>query len=267
MSFWGQKTFCLITGASRGIGRAIAIHFSKQVSEGSVFLLLARSQDALDDTKKAVEEASKDKCVVVTKSVDLAKPSQTSFLVTIKDALAAQKASAADFQHTILVHNAGSLGNVKRRVVEYEDLEEIQAYFQLNVSSMLLLTSQFFKVFEKRAASQRSVVQISSLAGMKSFKTWGYYSAGKASRDMLMKTLALEESDIQVLSWAPGPVETEMYEEASKETADDDLRNIFAQSREKGTVLSVDQTVSKLVEVLKGKQYTKGEHVDYFDIP
>lgn len=34
MNFWGLKTFCLVTGASRGIGKTIAIEFSKHVAPG-----------------------------------------------------------------------------------------------------------------------------------------------------------------------------------------------------------------------------------------
>lgn len=162
------------------------------------------------------------------------------------------------------VHNAGSLGRTDQNVGEWENLEELQGYFTLNVFSMILLNSQFFKIFND-ASKQRSVVQITSLSAIQPFKTWGFYCAGKATRDMLMKSLALE-SGIQVLSWAPGPVDTEMYDQACKATGDPELNQAFNENRANGQILTPEQTIKKLIGVLGEKKYVNGEHVDYYDI-
>jgi len=253
-----------VTGASRGIGRTIAIEFSKKVADGSLFVLVARTTQALESTKAAVLEASENKVKVVTTTMDLEKPDKESYFNLVNSALSQTGVQAGDFNHSILVHNAGSLGNTQRKVVEMEDLQEIQGYLTLNVTSMILLNSQFFKIFND-ASKQRSVVQITSLSAIQPFKTWGFYCAGKACRDMVMKSLALE-SGIQVLSWAPGPVDTDMYDLACKTTADPELNKVFNENKEKGQILSPEQTITKLVKVLGEKKYVNGEHIDYYDI-
>lgn len=266
MEFWNQKTFCLVTGASRGIGRTISIEFSKKVADGSVFLLMARSASALDDTKAAILEATKGRNIsVVAVPADLEKPDGSAYLTSIQTTLTQTNTTASDFDHSILVHNAGSLGIEKKlKVIEMEDLAELQNYFSLNVFSMMILTTQFFKVFND-ASKQRSIVQITSLAGIQPCNTWGLYCTGKAARDMLMK-IAAQESGIQVLNWAPGPVETEMLDSVCKNTGDADLKTAMSECRAGGNALTCEQTVTKLIRVLGEKKHVKGEHVDYFDV-
>jgi len=265
MNYWDQKTFCLITGASRGLGRTIAIEFAKNVGSGSVFLLVARSADALESTKKSIEDETAGKCQVVTAPMDLGTPDKNAIQEIIKSALATTNSTAADFQHSLLVHNAGSLGIEKQlKVIELDDLSDIHSYFSFNVYSMIILTTQFFKIFND-SEKQRSIVQITSLGGVQPFKTWGLYCAGKAARDMLMKSVA-EESGIQVISWAPGPVQTDMYDQAVQQTGDKELQTLFSENQQQGSVLTAQQTIIKLIKVLREGKYVKGEHVDYYDI-
>ncbi|CAL8079704.1 unnamed protein product [Orchesella dallaii] len=130
----------------------------------------------------------------------------------------------------------------KFKVVEMEDLADLSSYFSLNVISMVILSSQFFKVFND-SSKQRSIVQITSLSGLQPFKTWGLYCTGKAARDMLMKVVALE-SFIQVLNWAQGPVETEMFDNVCKHTGIPDLLKAFTECSDEGKVLTCEQTVT-----------------------
>jgi sepiapterin reductase len=147
MNFWGQKTYCLVTGASRGIGKTIAIEFAKNVEEGSVFVLVARTAPALEETKKLLLSQTGSKCQVVTAALDLEKPDKNTYFKLINSALKQTGKTSGDFDHYILVHNAASLGNTSKKVEEMDDLEEIQSYLTLNITSMLLLNSQFFKIF------------------------------------------------------------------------------------------------------------------------
>jgi len=247
------------------LGRTIAIEFSKKVAPGSVFLLVARTADALEETKALVLEASPS-VEVITSPVDLAQPDTAAYLNLIKSTVTANGRQASDFDHAILVHNAGSLGNLALRVSQIEDLKEVQDYYSFNLFSLILLTSQFLRVFDN-AEKQRTLLQISSLGAVQPFKTWGYYCAGKTARDMLMRSIALEDPSIQTLNYAPGPFESAIYIEATQNTGDEETRQLFNDSREQGKILTPEQTTKKLVRILAEKKHTKGEHIDYYDFP
>ena len=53
------------------------------------------------------------------------------------------------------------------------------------------------------------------------------YDPGKAARDMLFRTMALEEPDLRVLNYAPGPLDTDMQLTARTVTGDKELKKMF----------------------------------------
>jgi len=111
MGFWNQRTFCLITGASRGIGKCIAVEFAKKVGPGSVLLLVARSAGGLEETKSEIlGNCSGDEVKVATAAIDLGSTEGGDYLHMINAALITTGTTAAQFDLSLLVHNAGSLG-------------------------------------------------------------------------------------------------------------------------------------------------------------
>ena len=50
---------------------------------------------------------------------------------------------------------------------------------------------------------------------------------GKAARDMIFRTMALEEAEIRILNYAPGPLDTDMQLVARTKTGDKELKNLF----------------------------------------
>jgi len=265
MGFWNQKTFCLITGASKGIGKTIAIEFAKKVAPDSMFLLLARSGPQLEETKTEILTLGFQCNQIITAEIDLSQPDAAQYLALINSALKTSGQQASDFDLSILVHNAGSLGNVHLRVTQMEDLNELRSYYDLNLISLILLTSQYAKVFGDES-KQRSIINISSLGALQPFKTWSSYCTGKAARDMVLRSIAAEDPSIATLNYAPGPVDTDIYTEAINRMGDDDTRKSFSDCKTSGQILTPIQTITKLVKVLGEGKFTKGEHVDYFDL-
>lgn len=77
-------------------------------------------------------------------------------------------------------------------------------------SSVVVLNGVFLEAVSQYPDVKVEVVHISSLCGVQPFKTWGLYCSAKAARNMFFKTMAVEEPNIRVLNYAPGPLDNDM---------------------------------------------------------
>lgn len=262
--FWGQKTYCLITGASKGIGQKFATEFSRRFAANSLLVLMARSESGLVETKELVANAN---AGVTTKiySVDLSKPDPELFLSMIHTSLTESGYNPADFDLSLIVHNVGSIGDVSEVTSNMSDPEKWQEYFSLNLFSVACLNSKFLKVFPEGSVKQRTIVNVTSRCAIKPFKSMGYYCTGKASREMFFRVLAEENPSLNVLNYAPGPVDTDMVSEVISNTGDADIKGMFVNLKKTETILTVDQTTERIVKVLENGKFESGQHVDYYD--
>ncbi|NXP41363.1 SPRE reductase, partial [Leiothrix lutea] len=265
-------TACVITGASRGFGRSLARLLAPQLGPGSALLLLARSADALAELAAELRSGT-------TGSDTGGDPGSSELRVQCVPAdLGCQeglrKAGAAlrellqdaSFGRLLLVNNAGSLGDVSKSFLDLTDLEEINAYFSFNISSALCLTSSALRAFGARPGCSRTVVNISSLCALEPFPSWALYCSGKAARDMLFRVLAKEEPGVRVLSYAPGPLDTDMQLLARSRTADPGLRQQMQSLQEKGQLIHCSVSAQKLLRLLQEDSFPSGAHVDFYDI-
>jgi len=265
--FWGKKTYCLITGASQGIGRQIAIDFAQNIADNSSFFLLARNLEKLNETKSLMEAANP-KIQVFCHSVNLSEPTGVELhkLITLSLTVFAQ--DPADYQQAVVVHNAGSLGDVSESAVEMRNVEKLDKYFTLNLYSVTILTAEFLKVFDiDRTKSEIVFINITSLCAVKPFPSMGYYCIGKAAREMYFSVLAEENKDLTVFSYSPGPVYTDMTDEIIANVESDEIKKTFTNMRDESKLLTTQQTVKRLVEILRDRSFTNGGRRDYYDEP
>ncbi|KAM6313617.1 LOW QUALITY PROTEIN: sepiapterin reductase [Aegotheles albertisi] len=256
----GPLAACVLTGASRGFGRSLMRVLLPRGCPGSVVLLLARSAVPLAERAelRAPVPGLRVECV----AADLGCPEG------LRRAVAALREvlPAAPPGRLLLVNNAGSLGDISKSFLDLTNPDEINSYFAFNVTSALCLTSSALQAFGKRPGSSRTVVNISSLCAVKPFKNWALYCSGKASRDMMFQVLALEEPDVRVLNYAPGPLDTDMQLLARTETGDPEMRQFFQSLQEKGQLIDCTVSAQKLVNLLEEDTFCSGAHVDFYDI-
>ncbi|XP_024937763.1 sepiapterin reductase isoform X3 [Cephus cinctus] len=257
------KVFLLITGASQGIGRQIAETFSTLVGDGSHVLLLARNATGLKETVDKLRTDLKVDYASVDLSIATPQELKIFFLDIIKTSFG--KANPADFQLAVIIHNAGSVGDVSKSTIDMTDIDYWRKYYDLNVFSPAILNGVFLELLNEKTNVEKLVINITSLCGIQEMKTLGYYCSGKAAREMFFKVFAAENPQINVLNYSPGPVETDMLRTICREAGDLEIKTSFNEMRDKNGVLSTEQTVNHLVEVLKAKKYKSGAHVDYFD--
>jgi NAD(P)-dependent dehydrogenase (short-subunit alcohol dehydrogenase family) len=172
----------LITGASRGLGLAIARALAGQ---GWQLVLDARDGQALRDS------APTDATLVAG---DVTDPQhRQSLLQALPGAL------------DLLVNNASELGPSPMPRLQDYPLEAMRRVYEVDVLAPLALI---------QLLQPRTVVNVSSDAAVEAYEGWGGYGSAKAALDHLTAVLAQEQPQLRVLAFDPGDMRTAMHQAA-----------------------------------------------------
>jgi NAD(P)-dependent dehydrogenase (short-subunit alcohol dehydrogenase family) len=183
----------LITGASRGLGRALAAALNER---GWRLVVDARDADRLAAAVAAFARPD----LVTAVPGDVADPDHRAAL-----------AEAVGPRLDLLVNNASDLGPSPLPPLARLRTEDLQAVLAVNTVAPLALVQ--LTLPELRRASGR-VLNISSDAAVEAYAGWGGYGASKAALDQLSAVLAAEEPDLRVYAVDPGDMNTAMHEAA-----------------------------------------------------
>jgi 3-hydroxy acid dehydrogenase / malonic semialdehyde reductase len=191
-------TTVLITGASAGIGEAVAWRLAEQ---GCRLVLVARRLARLERLRAALQETHPGVAVAVV-AADLACPKQAESL--IPDALP-HGFQAVD----ILINNAGLALGVAP--VGDNDLRDARTVLETNVSSVIALTRAAVRGMLSRAPRPGHLVFLSSVAGHEPYAGGSVYSASKAAVDAFAAAARhdLVASAVRVSTISPGAVNTD----------------------------------------------------------
>merc|ERR1719495_2768195 len=140
---------------------------------------------------------------------------------------------------------------------------ELSSYYRLNLFSAICLNSVFFSCFPR---SRMVAINISSILAVQPLTTWGHYCGGKAARDAVFRVLAVEQPQSLVLNYAPGPLDTPMIAELlADHRTDQVVRTMFEDLKRTGALLRPTDSASKLVALLRKRNFKSGDHVDFYD--
>lgn len=188
MSYEIENKVALVTGANRGIGKAIV--------EGLLDRGAAKVYAAVRDvsTANALVEQHGEKIVPV--ELDLNRP----------ETIEAAAKTANDV--TLVVNNAGVLRNATS--LADDAIEALQFEIDVNVFGLIRVAQAFAPVLKANGGG--GFAQMNSVASMKNFPDFATYSASKAASYSITQGLKwlLQEDGIQVVSVHPGPIATEM---------------------------------------------------------
>ncbi|WP_233897140.1 SDR family NAD(P)-dependent oxidoreductase [Tenacibaculum piscium] len=199
----------IITGGSKGIGKALT---KKYASENYQVISLARTSSEV----KNVQHISVD----LTDSI----ATQTIFKALL-DKIIHQK-STSKITSITLVNNAGRLG----KIANLENLEasDIAKSMQLNITTPFILSGLFIKKTQDLAC-KKQIINISSGAAKKPYQGWSVYCSSKTAIDMLTKTIASEqleiENGVKCVAIYPGVVATDMQIQI-RNTNKTDFKNV-----------------------------------------
>lgn len=196
----------VITGASKGLGRALASALAQQ---GWDLVLGARTGSVLEESARRIGAAQGTRVVAVVGDVTDA-GHRKELLAT------ARGLGGLD----LLVSNASALGAEPLVRLDALPLEGLRAALETNVVAALGLVQEALPML--RASGAGTVIAVSSDAAAEAYETWGGYGASKAALDHLSAVLAVEEPELRVWTVDPGDMQTDLY--AAAVPGDDDPR-------------------------------------------
>jgi NAD(P)-dependent dehydrogenase (short-subunit alcohol dehydrogenase family) len=179
----------IVTGASRGLGRALARALDER---GWRLIVDARGGEALRAATEGLER-------VVAVAGDLVDPEHRRTLV-----------EAAGEQIDLLVNNASLLGPSPQPALADYPLDELQRVYEVNVIAPLALV----QLALPRLRAGAAILDLTSDAAIEPYEGWGGYGSSKAALDQLTAILGVEHPELHVYAVDPGDMRTQMHQEA-----------------------------------------------------
>lgn len=198
MNIEGQGV--LVTGASRGLGRALA---EALAAKGARVAMVAREAGPLAEAVATIRGRGGIAHAVVAD-------------VSEKDSVhrIAGQAQGLIGEIGIAIHNASTLGPVPLRLLLDTECEDLAAVLETNLVGPFRLTKIVAGAMALRGDGV--IVHVSSDAAVEAYPRWGAYGVSKAAQDQLSRVLAAElaGTGVRVLAIDPGEMDTTMHADA-----------------------------------------------------
>ncbi|WP_102028835.1 SDR family NAD(P)-dependent oxidoreductase [Salirhabdus sp. Marseille-P4669] len=192
-----EEKVVMITGASKGLGKALALAFAKEKAK---LAICARGYEALQKVK---DEAEAFGATVLAVEADLANPNDIEKFVSM---------TKWEFgKIDVLINNASILGpSPIPFLLDYPD-EDFAEVLKVNTISPFMVTKQVLPIMLER--NEGSIINVTSEAGNTGYAGWGAYGISKFGVEGLTETWADELSDtnIRINMVDPGEMDTEMH--------------------------------------------------------
>jgi NAD(P)-dependent dehydrogenase (short-subunit alcohol dehydrogenase family) len=194
MTQFQTRPVAIVTGASRGLGRALT---AALLERGWAVVADARRTAELKTTAEALDSPQ-----LIALPGDVTDASH-------RDALVAAAIEAGSLR--LLVNNASRLGPSPQPLLADYPASELWAVYQTNVFAPLALIQAALPALTDNAGA---IINLSSDAAVEPYPGWGGYGSSKAALDQLSAVLAAESSAVSVYAFDPGDMRTEMHQAA-----------------------------------------------------
>ncbi|WBA40238.1 SDR family NAD(P)-dependent oxidoreductase [Hymenobacter canadensis] len=232
--------YYIITGASRGLGKALADELLQQPDN----MVTGVSRHATIRHERYRHQ-----------------PLDLSDMLAVQNNLFKVFPPCPDAASITLINNAGVLGEVKY-MGELPN-EHFEFVFDVNVIALAMLMNTFLATYQQQTTIPRTILNISSGAAQRPVDGWAAYCASKAALDSL-SAVAQKEQDlrgtgIRIRSLAPGVLDTAMQEHirtATQEQFSEAER--FAELKHSGELVTPTKAASQIISWLQHPPTTEG---------
>lgn len=190
-----SKKTALITGASKGLGYALAEILAK---EGWALLINARETTELLTAKKRLEEFTD----VIAIAGDVR---DEIHLLELAEVLEKKQ-----WNLDVVVNNASALGTLPLKQLLDHPVENLHTVFHTNMIAPISLLQKVRPYLNEGAR----IINISSDAGKEAYETWGAYGGSKAGLDHMTAILGKENPEYYFYAFDPGDMRTDMHQAA-----------------------------------------------------
>uniref|UniRef100_A0A914VPZ6 Uncharacterized protein n=1 Tax=Plectus sambesii TaxID=2011161 RepID=A0A914VPZ6_9BILA len=261
MAIYEKNCVVIITGASVDIGRAFANSFASKLNSNSLLILSSRSLEKINHVK---EQLKNDFPNVNVATVEWGNKPISPRASDYKGDLQ-RIAKDKSFDVAIVVHNAVVAGDLSEHVSNFgNNLNKLQFVLNVNLFSILALTTAFVEVFE--AVPKKFLVNMTAHSVHVPIPTFGYSSISKAGVEMGLNVLAKENPDVKVLHYDPVLVDTEGTRSLMKDTVNETVRGFFKSFYEENKLLTASDVADNLVKLLAQDSFESGSVVEASDV-
>lgn len=153
-----------------------------------------------------------------------------------------------------LINNAGTLGEINH--VGRLDNKELASALNVNLVAPVILMNNFISGYQEKLDTKRTILNISSGAGVAAYDGWGAYCTSKAGVNMISEVAERErvlaqDENLRILSIAPGIIETNMQAQI-RDAKVSNFSNVdrFVELKEHDLLQSPQETAEKLIQLL-----------------
>ncbi len=195
--------YTLITGASRGLGRQLAIDFAREGAAG--IAIVARRADALEEVRERINETAPETRVLVI-DADLSREEDIERVV-------ATTLGEFSGRLDVLVNNASAIGPTPLPYLLDYPLDDFHSVINTNLMAPFLIIK---KLLPAMIEGGGSIINVTSDAGQTGYPGWGAYGISKFGLEGMSQTWAaeLKGSGVRVNWVDPGGMNTEMHRAA-----------------------------------------------------
>jgi len=240
------KEVCIITGASRGLGRALSLNLARQ--NCLAFLIARREMTSLVKEIEAKGGKAKAFRFNLAESNDLEQLMNDIF----------KQIDFENIKSITLINNAATLSPIAFSG-NYQSQAAIDN-LKVNCIAPIILSSVFIQQ-TKDFKGEKIIINISSVASKASFEGWSLYCSGKAALEMFSQTSGREqerlESGVKIYTIDPGALDTDMqYEVIKKDEKDFPAVAGFRQLCASGSLKNPNIAAQDIISFVEAKWKT-----------